>query len=113
MSTPPNFSWALVPYAQLCLESRCCGCLSALEETRLENGGVYNTSPGVSRVLTAGVHRFNFSHVLPTSLPSSFESHIDHHSRRRVQHQQQQQRKDELRIKVHCISGPTLLQWRI
>ena len=72
MSTPPNFSWGMVPYAQLCLESRCCGCLSALEETRLENGGVYNTSPGVSRVLTAGVHRFNFSHVLPTSLLTWF-----------------------------------------
>jgi len=69
-------------------------------------GGV--GSGGVSRLLSAGVHRFNFSHNLPTSLPSSFESHVDH-SRRRVashqqhhhHHQQQQQRKQEQRIKVY------------
>jgi len=65
-------------------------------------------SGGVSRLLSAGVRRFNFSHNLPTSLPSSFESHVDH-SRRRVashqqhhhHHQQQQQRKQEQRIKVY------------
>ena len=65
---------------------------------------------GVSRLLTAGVYRFNFAHNLPTSLPSSFESHVDHSRRRAPNHyhhhhhsqqQQQQQRKDEQRIKVH------------
>ena len=70
-------------------------------------------SGGVSRLLTAGVYRFNFAHNLPTSLPSSFESHVDH-SRRRVVHPpphhhhdyQQQQRKEEQRIKVVQLSPP-------
>jgi len=82
-----------------------------------ESGGV----GGVSRLLAAGVYRFNFAHNLPSSLPSSFESHVDH-SRRRVAHQhqqqqqqlqqqqqqqqrKQQQRKQEQRIKVQFISS--------
>jgi len=82
--------------------------LFAAEEGRLHPASDAE-SVGVSRLLAAGVYRFNFAHNLPASLPSSFESHVDH-SRRRVAHphhqhqyqqtQPQQQRKDEQRIKV-------------
>jgi len=76
--------------------------LDVLEETQQNH--LSDVQSSVSRVLTAGVHRFNFAHCLPTSLPSSFESHVDHSRRRATashHHHHQQQRKDELRIKVH------------